>query len=85
MMVPHGWNAGVGLAADLQLLAAAGNARWVEHLTPGYYIDNIMQQPPRLDQNGLLQIPNAPGLGFAWNPDGVAKLSRGLTLTPSIM
>ena len=27
MLVPHGWNTAVGLAADLQLVAAAANAR----------------------------------------------------------
>ena len=35
LFVPHGWNTAVGLAADLQLVAAAGNARWVEYITPG--------------------------------------------------
>ena len=34
LLVPHGWNTAVGLAADLQLVAAAGNARWVEYITP---------------------------------------------------
>src|SRR5690606_25485922 len=34
LMVPHGWNTAVGLAADLQLVGAAFNARWVEYMTP---------------------------------------------------
>ncbi len=75
MMVPHGWNTGVGLAADLQLLAAAGNARWVEYFTPQPYIEEILMEPFCLDDAGWLEIPDKPGLGFDLNPDGVKKLS----------
>jgi len=83
LMVPHGWNTAVGLAADLQLVAAAGNARWVEYITPAQYIEPILVEPPKLDANGMLKIPDGPGLGFQWNPDGVAKLSKGVKLTRS--
>jgi L-alanine-DL-glutamate epimerase-like enolase superfamily enzyme len=83
LLVPHGWNTAVGLAADLQLAAAAGNARWVEYMTPAPYIEDLFLEPPRLDAQGLLRIPDGPGLGFAWNPDGIAKHARGMKLTPS--
>src|SRR5436190_5639697 len=73
MLVPHGWNTAVGLAADLQLVAAAGNARWVEYITPAPYIEDLCETPPKLDENGMLRIPDGPGLGFRWNPDGIAK------------
>lgn len=81
LMVPHGWNTAVGLAADLQLVAAAGNARWVEYITPAQYIEPMLVDPPKLDEDGMLKIPDAPGLGFRWNPDGVEKLSKGVKLT----
>ena len=48
LFVPHGWNTAVGLAADLQLVAAAGNARWVEYLTPAPYIEDLLLEPIRL-------------------------------------
>lgn len=83
LFVPHGWNTAVGLAADLQLVAAAGNARWVEYITPAPYIDDLLQKPPRLDCEGFLTIPTAPGLGMEWNDDGIAHHSGGLRLTPS--
>src|SRR5216683_4879248 len=67
MLVPHGWNTAVGLAADLQLVAAAANARWVEYITPAPYIDALCETPPRLDSEGYLRVPDAPGLGFRWN------------------
>lgn len=83
LFVPHGWNTAIGLAADLQLVAAAGNARWVEYITPAPYIEDLCETPPVLDQQGFLTIPDAPGLGFRWNPDGIAKHTGGLKLTPS--
>ncbi len=75
MMVPHGWNTAVGLAADLQLLAAAGNARWVEYFTPHAYIEEMFAEPLQLDEEGWLEIPDKPGLGFEWNLEGIERLA----------
>jgi L-alanine-DL-glutamate epimerase-like enolase superfamily enzyme len=83
LFVPHGWNTAVGLAADLQLVAAAGNARWVEYITPAPYIDELMAKPLEFDEKGDIQIPDGPGLGIEWNPDGIAKFTGGETLTAS--
>jgi len=85
LFVPHGWNTAIGLAADLQLVAAAGNARWVEYLTPAPYIEDLMMEPIRMTEDGMIQIPSGPGLGMQWNPEGVAKFSGGLQLTPSVL
>jgi D-galactarolactone cycloisomerase len=81
LFVPHGWNTAIGLAADLQLVAAAGNARWVEYLTPAPYIEELLLNPIRLDSEGMIAIPNGPGLGMDWNPDGIAKFTGGMSLT----
>jgi D-galactarolactone cycloisomerase len=83
MLVPHGWNTGIGLACDLQLVAAAGNARWVEYLTPDPYMDDVFEHPPKPDAEGFLAIPDAPGLGFAWSVEGIRRLSQGATITES--
>jgi L-alanine-DL-glutamate epimerase-like enolase superfamily enzyme len=77
LLVPHGWNTAVGLAADLHLVAALPVARWVEYLTPSVFIEEILTTPFRLDAEGFLPIPSAPGLGIELNPDGVAKYSGG--------
>src|ERR1051326_2479946 len=45
MLVPHGYNTAVGLAADLQVVAAAGNARWVEYIVPAPFIDDLFATP----------------------------------------
>ena len=82
LFVPHGWNTAVGLAADLQLVAAVPTARWVEYITPAPYVEDIVAEPFTLDADGLLTIPAAPGLGVKWNSDGV-KAHSGMELTPS--
>ena len=78
LVVPHGWNTGVGLAADLQLTAAAGNARWVEYLTPEPYMDEVFAERPVLDGDGMLKIPDGPGYGVKWSADGIERLSQGI-------
>lgn len=74
--VPHGWNTAVGLAADLQLSAAMPVARYVEFLTPSIYIDGIILDPFRPDADGLLQIPDRPGLGIELNRDALKQFGN---------
>lgn len=81
--VPHGWNTAVGLAADLQLLSACANAHWVEYITPAPYIEELLLDPIKLNEDGLIEIPDKPGLGFEWNPEGIEKFTGGLKLTES--
>ena len=76
LVVPHGWNTGVGLIADLHLSAAAQNARFVEYLTPEPYLEDLFETPPTLDENGLLVIPTGPGYGVKWSQEGIQRLSR---------
>ncbi len=84
LFVPHGWNTAVGLAADLQLVAAVPTARWVEYITPAPYIEDLVETPYALDEDGLLTIPDGPGLGVKWSDEGVEKFS-GMKLTPSTL
>jgi D-galactarolactone cycloisomerase len=71
--VPHGWNTAIGLAADLQLSAAMPVARYVEFLSPSPYIDELLTVPFRPDADGLLTIPDAPGLGIELNRAALAR------------
>ena len=75
MTIPHGWNTAVGLAADMQLMAALPTARWVEYKTPSPFIDELLEAPLVIDEEGFVAIPSAPGLGIEWNRDGIEKLS----------
>jgi D-galactarolactone cycloisomerase len=80
-MVSHGWNTVVGLHADLHLAAAMPDAKYVEFITPSPYMDDLSVEPPKLDEEGYLPIPTAPGLGLRLDPDKVAKYSRGVVHT----
>ena len=79
-VVPHGWNTAVGLAADLQLAAALPNTELVEYLTGASYIDEVVAVPWRLDDDGMLLIPEAPGLGVQLDHDAIAQFTRGARL-----
>jgi L-alanine-DL-glutamate epimerase-like enolase superfamily enzyme len=73
--VSHGWNTAIGLAADLHLAAALPVARYVEFLTPAPYIDRLVTNPLELDDEGLLAIPNGPGLGIELDRDALERYS----------
>ncbi len=71
--VGHGWNTALGLGADLQLAAALPNVDLVEYIGGSAYVDNILCQPFALDADGMLTIPDSPGLGVALEQDKVAR------------
>ena len=76
LLVPHGWNTGVGVAADLALSAAMPVARWIEYQTGVPYIEDIIDPPFRLDADGLLRVPTGPGLGIRLNRDALGRYTR---------
>jgi D-galactarolactone cycloisomerase len=71
--IPHGWNTALGLAADLHLASASRNTDLVEYLTGSPFIDEIVATPWQLDADGMLRVPDAPGLGVSLNPEMVEK------------
>jgi L-alanine-DL-glutamate epimerase-like enolase superfamily enzyme len=78
--IPHGWNTAVGLAADLQLASALADTDLVEYLIGSPYVDDIVASRWSLDQDGMLAIPRAPGLGIELDPQAVARYSAGESL-----
>ena len=79
-LIPHGWNTAVGLAADLQLASALPDTTLVEYKTGSPYIDELVAEPWRLDDDGMLAIPSAPGLGLRLDHDAVARYTGGADL-----
>ena len=75
LLVTHGWNTALGLAADLHIAAAHPTARWVEYITPSPYIEEIVTTPFVIDPDGLLEIPTGPGLGIELDWDRIAHYS----------
>ena len=81
--IPHGWNTAVGLAADLHLASAFPDTDLVEYITGSTYLDDITVDGWQLDEEGMLPIPDTPGLGLALDLDALAKYTRGEKLLPS--
>lgn len=75
LVVPHGWNTAVGLAADLQFAASLPVARYVEYLTPCAYIEAFLEEPFALDDDGYLPIPMEPGLGIKIDEEKLARFT----------
>ena len=78
--IPHGWNTAVGLAADLQLASAFAATDLVEYRIGSPYIDEIGAESWRLDADGMLPIPEVPGLGLTLDPSAVARYTGGARL-----
>ncbi|WP_031464890.1 mandelate racemase/muconate lactonizing enzyme family protein [Sciscionella sediminilitoris] len=72
-LIPHGWNTAVGLAADLQLASALPDTDLVEYVTGSPYVDDILSTPWALDSEGMLPIPEGPGLGIELDPDALGR------------
>lgn len=73
--VGHGWNTALGIAADLQLAAALPQVDFVEFIGGSAYVDDIMTEPFRLDEDGYLPVPSQPGLGISLDPERVERYS----------
>jgi L-alanine-DL-glutamate epimerase-like enolase superfamily enzyme len=71
--IPHGWNTALGLAADLQLASASRSTNMVEYLTGSPFIDDIVSGGWSIGQDGMLTIPDTPGLGIALDLDAIEK------------
>ena len=73
--IPHGWNTAIGLAADLQLSSVFPGTEFVEYITGSPYLDELKSGAWQLDQDGMLAIPSAPGLGIEIDTDAVKRYS----------
>ena len=80
--IPHGWNTAVGLAADLQLASAFPDTDLVEYLTGSHYVDAIAVGGWQLDADGMLPIPEKPGLGVELDKEALLRYTRGEPLLP---
>ena len=78
--IPHGWNTAVGLAADLQLASAFADTDLVEYLMGSPFIDQIAAGGWQLDADGMLPIPNTPGLGLTLDRDALSRYTGGKRL-----
>ena len=83
-LIPHGWNTAVGLAVDLHLASALPETDLVEYITGSPYLDDLVEGGWHLDDEGMLPIPDGPGLGIALDLDAVARYTNGACWLPGM-
>lgn len=76
-VIMHGWNTAVGAAADLQLSATFPNGRYLEYWHPAPYVSGILKESLLLDRDGMLPIPDGPGLGIEIDEEALKQHGRG--------
>jgi L-alanine-DL-glutamate epimerase-like enolase superfamily enzyme len=79
-LIPHGWNTAVGLAADLHLASALPATDLVEYIGGSVYLDGLVDGGWHLDADGMLAIPERPGLGLVLDREAVARFTQGAPL-----
>jgi L-alanine-DL-glutamate epimerase-like enolase superfamily enzyme len=70
------------LAADLQLASAFPDTDLVEYITGSPYVDDLAAGGWSLDEDGMLPIPEAPGLGLELDEAAVEKYTHGALQLP---
>jgi L-alanine-DL-glutamate epimerase-like enolase superfamily enzyme len=76
-LIPHGWNTAVGLAADLQLASVFPHTDLVEYRTGSAYIDELPTTRWQLDSDGMLAIPDTPGIGVEIDRAALSRYAVG--------
>jgi L-alanine-DL-glutamate epimerase-like enolase superfamily enzyme len=75
---PHTWTNGLGLLANLHVVAGVGGGPFLEfpYDPPGWTTDRrdaFLSERIRPDADGLLHVPSAPGLGAVLDEDAIAR------------
>jgi len=80
---PHTWTNGLGLVANLQLMASCPNCPYCEfpYEPPGWIPsarDFMLTEPIEIDQEGYVQVPQTPGLGVELDWEKIKKFGEEL-------
>ena len=72
---PHNWGNVMDLAVHFQLELAADNNYWFEMPWPMEYADRVYHKDKfRVDENGYINAPTEPGLGYPIDRDALDKI-----------
>jgi L-alanine-DL-glutamate epimerase-like enolase superfamily enzyme len=77
---PHTWTNGIGLLANLHVCAGVGGGPFLEYpydppaWTPERR-DFMLSEPIRVEPDGCLSVPSAPGLGIELSDEALARYS----------
>jgi L-alanine-DL-glutamate epimerase-like enolase superfamily enzyme len=74
---PHTWTNGIGLLANLHVCAGVGGGPLLEfpYDPPGWTPerrDFMLAEPVTIDRDGLIHVPDAPGLGIELDEEAVS-------------
>lgn len=78
-IVPHGYNSDLTIAANLHLAATLEDQSFIEYSTsPARLRRELCRGLPSVDGDGMIAVPQAPGLGLTLNQDLIdeMKLNR---------
>jgi L-alanine-DL-glutamate epimerase-like enolase superfamily enzyme len=76
---PHSWTNGVGVLANLHVVAGVGGGPYFEFPfdPPGWTVErrDFFIKPVNVDKHGDVLVPNAPGLGIELDHDAVKRFT----------
>ena len=76
IVVPHCWKTGIGIAASTHFAAVTPTCPYIEFL-PAALSESALRQELTFDEirleNGVIPLPQRPGLGFELNRDALAR------------
>lgn len=75
---PHTWTNGIGLLANLHVVAGVGGGPYLEfpYDQPGWTPerrDFMLTEPVRIDSDGCVRVPDRPGIGAEIDADAVRR------------
>ncbi len=75
---PHTWSNGIGLLANLHVVAGIGGGPYLEfpHDPPGWTAerrDFMLAEPVTVGADGYLQVPQTAGIGAVLDPDAIER------------
>jgi D-galactarolactone cycloisomerase len=81
---PHTWTNGIGVLANLHVCAGVGGGPYLEfpYDPPGWTSarrDFMLAEPVAVDPDGVVHVPDAPGLGVRLDEEAVAFYARAAT------
>ncbi len=79
---PHTWGNGIGLIANAHLTAGLGDAPYLEYPfdPPEWDLDRrdyMLAEPCRADAQGMITLPDTPGLGIVLDEERLARTRIG--------
>jgi L-alanine-DL-glutamate epimerase-like enolase superfamily enzyme len=78
MVAPHAFASAVTLVASLHFIASIPNGLVLEFdQNPNGLRDELLKEPIRIDTDGMIRLPERPGLGIELDPKAVERY-RGI-------